>query len=173
MQTVEMAALRFEDIAESETLRSGPIHAELALWQTALLVAAGGTLGAILRFALTALVPTVTTPTLVELPWATFWVNLLGCLGLGALNGVLEVRAGRPWMQPLLGTGLCGGFTTFSAVVLEGSAMIGADFAILAMSYAVLTAVLCLAAIVLGLVGGRRLTRWVMARRVQGTEESA
>ena len=160
-----MAALKFADVAESETLDSGPVRPELAPWRIAMLVAAGGMLGAMLRFGLTALAPAVTTPTLVELPWATLWINLIGCLVLGFLSGMLEVRVRRPWLQPLLGTGLCGGFTTFSAVVLEGSAMIGADFAILAMIYAVVTVALCLTGIVLGMVGGRRVTRRFMVRR--------
>lgn len=168
-----MAALRFEEITESETLDSGPVAHELVPWRTALLVAAGGALGAMLRFALTVLAPTVTTPTLVELPWATLWVNLLGCLGLGLLNGVLEVRADRPWLQPLLGTGLCGGFTTFSTVVLEGSAMIGADFPVLAMVYTLVTVLLCLSGIVLGIVGGRRLGRWQKSRAAAGPGEDS
>ncbi len=168
-----MAALRYVEITESETLDSGPVHDGSVPWRTAMLVAAGGAVGAMLRLSLTVLAPTVTTPTLVELPWATLWVNLLGCLGLGLLNGVLEVRAQRPWLQPLLGTGLCGGFTSFSAVVLEGSAMIGADFPVLAMTYTVVTVVVCLSGIVLGLLGGRRLGRWQKARRTAGSEGTA
>ncbi|MDN5599663.1 MAG: fluoride efflux transporter FluC [Brachybacterium sp.] len=170
MQTVEMAALRYEEVIESETLDSGPVHHESVPWRVALLVAAGGALGAMLRFGLTVLAPTVTTPTLVELPWATLGVNLLGCLGLGLLNGMLEVRAHRPWLQPLLGTGLCGGFTSFSSVVLEGSAMIGADFPVLAMTYTLATVIVCLAGIVLGLLGGRRLARRQLARRAADAE---
>ncbi|HEX7351462.1 CrcB family protein [Brachybacterium sp.] len=173
MQTVEMAALRYEDITESETLGSGPVPEELDPLRTALLVGVGGALGAILRFSLTVIAPTVTTPTLVELPWATLWVNLLGCLALGALNGTLEVTSGRPWIRPLLGTGLCGGFTTFSAVVLEGSAIIGADFPILALTYAVLTMGLCLGGVVLGLFGGRRLARGLRDRRAAHGEDAA
>ena len=168
-----MAALRIEEITDSETLDSGPVHAELAPWRTALLVAAGGAVGAMLRFSLTVIAPAVTTPTLVELPWTTLWVNLLGCLGLGLLNGTLEVRSPRPWLTPLLGTGLCGGFTTFSTVVLEGSAMIGADFPVLAITYATSTVVLCLGAVVLGLLGGRRLAQRQLDHRPSDQEESA
>lgn len=173
MQTVEMAALRFEDVTDSDTLDSGPAQPSLEPWQAALLVAAGGALGATLRFTFAVLIPTVTTPTLVELPWATLWVNLLGCLALGALNGVLEVRSGRPWIRPLLGTGLCGGFTTFAAVVLEGSAILGADFPVPALGYAVLTVALCLGAVVLGLLGGRRLAQPALPDLAQDEEESA
>lgn len=157
MHTVEMAAVRNVDVVASETLVSAPLRTAPASWRIALLVAAGGALGAMLRFLVAVLLPTVTTPTLVEIPWATFTVNVLGCLALGTLNGVLEVRPGRPWMHPLLGTGLCGGFTTMSSVVLEGSAMIGAGYPLPALFYATLTLVLCLGAVVLGLLLGHRL----------------
>ena len=169
MHTVEMAALRNVDVVASETLASGPLPTAPASWRIALLVAGGGALGAMLRFLVAVLLPTVTTPTLVEIPWATFTANVLGCLGLGTLNGVLEVRPGRPWMHPLLGTGLCGGFTTMSSVVLEGSAMIGADFPLLALLYAALTLALCLGAVVLGLLLGNRLG----ARGLEATDGGA
>lgn len=166
MHTVEMAALRFEDIDQvTDTFGSGPVRVPLPSWKIALLVAGGGAVGAMLRYVISLLFPTVTTPTLVELPWATFWVNLLGCLGLGLLTGVLEARPGRDWVQPLLGVGLCGGFTTMSTVVLEGSAMVGADFPLEAFGYALLTMVLCLVATVAGLLGGRRSARALDARR--------
>lgn len=154
-----MAALPPEVLDAEATLGSGPVAPPLSPLRTALLVAAGGGIGAALRFGLALLLPTVTTPTLVELPWATLWVNVIGCLGLGALTGVLEVRRGRSWLPPLLGTGLCGGFTTLSTVVLEGSAMIGAGFPLIAFVYALTTLVLCLTCVVVGLVGGRRLAR--------------
>lgn len=157
MHTVEMAAVRLADLPEGDTLGSGPVRPPLTTRQVALLVALGGGVGAILRLLVTVALPTVTTPTLVEVPWATLWVNIIGCLGLGALVGVLEIRPGRPWMQPLLGTGLCGGFTTMSSVVLEGSAMIGADFPLSAFSYAVTTVVVCIGAVLGGFLLGRRL----------------
>ena len=72
-------------------------------------------------------------------------------------------------MRPLLGTGLCGGFTTMSTVVLGGSAMIGADFPLLALLYAALTLALCLGAIVLGLLLGNRLG----ARGLEATDGGA
>lgn len=174
MHTVEMAALRFDDLDQTtDTFGSGPVQVPLPSWKIALLVAGGGAVGAMLRFVVSLIIPTVSTPTLVELPWATFWVNLLGCLGLGTLTGVLEARPGRPWVQPLLGVGLCGGFTTMSTVVLEGSAMVGADFPLEAFGYALLTVVLCLAATVAGLLGGRRAALALDARRpAEGPEAS-
>ena len=159
-----MAALRLEDVTDGDTLGSGPVQARLTPRRVALLVAVGGAIGSLLRFVLAVLAPTVSTPTLVELPWSTLWANVLGCLALGVLTGALEVRPGRPWMQPLLGTGLCGGFTTTSMAVLEGAAMIGADFPTQAFTYALLTVFVCLGAVVGGIFAGRRLAHRAAAR---------
>lgn len=46
-------------------------------------------------------------------PWATLLVNLAGAALLGYVLGALPER------RPLLGTGLCGGLTTFSTIQLE------------------------------------------------------
>jgi len=168
MQTVEMAALTQQDLVDATTLGSGPVHAPLPRYQVALLVAAGGALGGVLRLAVTLLAPTVTTPTLVETPWSTLSVNVLGSLVLGVLIGAIEVRSMRPWVFPLLGTGVCGGFTSLSTVVLEGSAMIGADFPMAGLGYAMVTIVGGIGAVVLGLFTGgwgmRRLARRAASR---------
>lgn len=76
----------------------------------------GGAIGSVLRYGIGRVIPL--TPN--GFPWATFWVNSIGCLGIGLLAGYLEKRAGNSdalrlfWM-----TGICGGFTTFSAFSLE------------------------------------------------------
>lgn len=46
-------------------------------------------------------------------PLATLVVNLTGAFVLGA---VLALAPGRPWLRPALGVGLCGAYTTFSAL---------------------------------------------------------
>lgn len=177
MQTVEMAALTQQDLVDATTLGSGPIHAPLPRYQVALLVAAGGALGGVLRLAVALMAPTVTTPTLVEIPWSTLSVNVLGSLVLGVLIGAIEVRSLRPWVFPLLGTGVCGGFTSLSTVVLEGSAMIGADFPLAGFGYAMLTIVGGIGAVVLGLLAGgwgmRRLTRSAASRPGPAAHSSA
>lgn len=163
MQTAEMAALSQQELVDVTTFGSGPVHAPLPRYQVGLLVAGGAAIGGVLRIALALLVPTVTTPTLVEIPWATLSVNVLGSFVLGVLIGAIEVRALRPWIFPLLGPGVCGGFTSLSAVVLEGSAMIGADFPLAGFGYAMLTIVGGIGAVVLGLLAGR----WAMRLRVR------
>ena len=79
---------------------------------TALLVALGGGLGAVLRWQLSTRARTKgATPA-----GGTLLVNVLGSFLLGLLAG----WDGRPdWVMPLLGVGLCGGLTTFSTHALE------------------------------------------------------
>ena len=53
-----------------------------------------------------------------DFPWGTLLINVLGSLVLGV---VLGATAGRPQdeLVALLGTGFCGGFTTFSSFGFE------------------------------------------------------
>lgn len=52
-------------------------------------------------------------------PWATFSVNMLGCLLIGILWRWLSTGTEYSWLMPLLIAGFLGGFTTFSAFGLE------------------------------------------------------
>jgi len=86
--------------------------------RSALLVALGGALGSVLRWAVGgwvhAALPTST------FPWGTFSVNALGSFAIGALLGLaLERALVSPPMRLLLVTGVLGGFTTFSAFSFE------------------------------------------------------
>lgn len=53
-----------------------------------------------------------------RIPVGTLVVNVLGCLILGALYGVLHSHS-LPQLAALLGTGFCGGLTTFSTFSVE------------------------------------------------------
>ncbi|MEH3053143.1 MAG: CrcB family protein [Patulibacter minatonensis] len=65
-------------------------------------------------------------------PWATFVANLLGAAVLGAV----AVRTARaPRLHGLLGSGLCGGLTTFSTLQLEVLRMLDAGAVGLAAGY--------------------------------------
>jgi len=70
------------------------------------LVALGGALGALLRFAVTEQVGSSTSP------WGTLTVNLVGSLALGALSVGLARSVGSGGQALLFGTGLLGAFTT-------------------------------------------------------------
>lgn len=94
----------------------------------ALAVVIGGAAGSVLRAQLSVAWPHDPA----AWPWATFAVNLLGA----ALLGVIGVRLVHlPRMHGLLGTGLCGGLTTFSTLQLEVVRMVDAGAAGLAAAY--------------------------------------
>jgi CrcB protein len=83
------------------------------MWMFAL-VAAGGALGSMTRFALSGLVRQLTSPA--SFPLGTFIINVLGCLVFGAIVGVADERGGLgPSARAFLLVGVLGGFTTFSS----------------------------------------------------------
>lgn len=78
--------------------------------------ALGGALGALIRWSIAEGLPHEPG----GWPWATLLVNLTGCLVLGLLLALVFARApDHPWLRPFLGTGVLGGFTTYSAFAVE------------------------------------------------------
>ena len=75
---------------------------------TAVLVALGAAVGAALRFA-------VASRHDRRVPWGTLVVNVAG----SALLGALSAMALSGHAMALLGTGFCGGFTTYSAFAVQ------------------------------------------------------
>ncbi|MBI2387923.1 MAG: CrcB family protein [Elusimicrobia bacterium] len=85
--------------------------------ETLLALIAGGTVGVAARWA-------VSVSALAFLggwlPWGTFAVNLSGCLLIGFFDAAAAKRGfGGPHGRMLLMTGFCGGYTTFSSLILE------------------------------------------------------
>jgi CrcB protein len=94
----------------------------------ALAVVIGGAIGSVVRAELAthwAHAPT-------HWPWPTFVANLVGAAVLGA---VAVRTARRPGLHGLLGTGFCGGLTTFSTLQLEVLRMLDAGALGLAAGY--------------------------------------
>jgi CrcB protein len=78
-----------------------------------LLIGAGGAIGSMLRYAISLLAVTTI------LPYATFIVNVTGSLIIGLLLGLSEKNIIGNYAWKFLAVGICGGFTTFSALSLE------------------------------------------------------
>jgi CrcB protein len=77
-------------------------------------VALGGVIGSLARYGLAEAIPHGPG----EFPWATFVTNVLGCFAIGVLLARITPRS-HPLLRPFLGTGILGGFTTFSTFAVD------------------------------------------------------
>lgn len=121
-----------------------------------MVTSAGGALGASARYGLGHRFPAAPG----AFPWATFAINVTGCLLIGVLMVLItEVwQAHRP-VRPLLGVGVLGGFTTFSTYVVDIQRLVDIRVAGTALGYLAGTVVAALAATWVGVAG----TRWMVA----------
>ena len=104
----------------------------------------GGFVGAIARAELVVALPADAG----RWPWATLLVNVVGAFLLGWFATRLQERLPlSAYRRPLLGTGLCGALTTFSAMQLELLQMLDAGHLGLAVAYALVSVVVGFAAV--------------------------
>lgn len=118
-------------------------------------VAIGGAFGAALRYQLGRAITQWLGPVAVStFPWATLAANALGSLLMGFLAGWLAVRGQGEGEQLrlLLGVGLLGGFTTFSAFSLEMVLLVERGQYMLAALYAFLSVALGITGLFAGLM---------------------
>jgi fluoride exporter len=116
-------------------------------------IAIGGALGALARVALIQ----AGAGGAPNWPWVTFAVNVLGAFLLGYFVTRLQERLPlSAYRRPLLGTGFCGAFTTFSTMQVELITMIDAHRSGLAAAYAVASIVLGYVSVHLGTAFARR-----------------
>ena len=115
----------------------------------------GGALGASARAGLN----TLAAADPARWPWPTFTANIVGALLLGYFTTrLLERLPVSAYRRPLLGTGLCGGLTTFSTMQVETLGMISHGHYLLAAAYTVTSIVLGLLAVYLATAAVRRVS---------------
>jgi CrcB protein len=137
-----------------------PVHLH---WRHILLVFAGGAMGTAARYLLSFV------PVAAGIPVGTFGINVVGALLLGWLLEALALRGtdtgGRLRMRLFAGTGILGGFTTYSALAVDADGLMVADRLGSGLLYAVATILVGALASVAGIALGARLGRMRAARR--------
>ncbi|HTM95154.1 MAG TPA: fluoride efflux transporter CrcB [Croceibacterium sp.] len=120
-----------------------------------LYVAAGGGVGAVLRYQTGRLITQMAGPGS-AFPWPTLTVNVVGSVLMGVLAGWLARygQGGEQW-RLLLGVGALGGFTTFSSFSLEMMLLIERGQTGIAIAYVAASVAAGLAGLWLGLVAMR------------------
>lgn len=118
-------------------------------------IALGGALGAAARYSVARALPHSAG----DFPWSTLLVNVAGCLAIAVLMVVVIERLPTSRLvRPFFGTGLLGGFTTFSTYAVETRGLLAAGRPAVAAAYLVGTLVLGLGSVIVGL----RATQWVL-----------
>ncbi|MGW4958309.1 fluoride efflux transporter CrcB [Nonomuraea sp. NPDC004186] len=133
-----------------------------APWTTLAVISLGGVLGALARYGLGVAFPRPPA----GFPWATFAINVAGCLLIGVLMvAITEIWDAPAWVRPLLGVGVLGGFTTFSTYIVDVGQLLMAGAPRTALLYLVATPVLALTAVWAGSVATRSVARRAAGRR--------
>jgi CrcB protein len=117
-------------------------------------IAAGGALGAPVRYGVAQLVQVARG----GFPWATFWTNVTGSLALGfVLVLVLERFPPTRYVRPFVATGFLGAYTTYSTFAVETDVLIRDGHAAIAIVYAVVSLVAGFSAVWAGIRIARTL----------------
>ena len=146
--------------SDSVPCEPGPLHVRPSAIAA---VAAGGLLGAPLRYGLGVVFPTWAG----QFPWTTFAINIVGALLLGflleALTRLGDDAGWRRRVRLCLGTGVLGSFTTYSALAVDTDLLVREHRLGSAALYAVATVIVGLLATTAGIAAGAQ----VRIRRVE------
>ncbi len=115
-----------------------------------LIVGSGGFIGTIARYLANEFIKKISTA---NFPLGTLLVNITGCLIIGIIYGFIEKgKLLEPELRLFLTTGICGGFTTFSAFSVENIIMIRNGEFFYVFGYLALSILLGFTATYLGMV---------------------
>ncbi|WP_067704978.1 fluoride efflux transporter CrcB [Nocardia jejuensis] len=121
-------------------------------------IALGGALGALARYGLTLAWPTPPG----GFPWTVFTINVIGSALLATLMVVItEFRPAHPLLRPFLGTGVLGGFTTFSTYANDIRALLDPGTIMTAVLYLAGTLIAALTAAALAMTLTRATGRFL------------
>jgi CrcB protein len=115
----------------------------IGLW-----VSLAGALGAVSRVALDGAIRGRSKS---EFPWSTLAINVTGSFVLGLVTGLLLFRHDPTNLKLIVGTGFCGGYTTFSTTSFESVRLIERGHYRSAIGNAAGTLVVCMGAAAIGL----------------------
>ncbi|MET7684638.1 fluoride efflux transporter CrcB [Streptomyces sp. NPDC005423] len=119
-------------------------------------VALGGAIGAVGRYAASLRWPAEAG----GFPWATFWTNVVGCAVIGVFMVVItDVWAAHPLVRPFFGTGVLGGFTTFSTYAVDVQRLVDGGHPRTGLAYLAATLLAALAAVWCAATAARRVLR--------------
>lgn len=131
-------------------------------WSVLGAVSAGGAAGALARYGLGVAFPGAPG----GFEWTTFGINVSGCLCIGALMVLAsDVWPARRLLRPFVGTGLLGGYTTFSTYVIDFQRLMAAGAVRTALVYLAGTLVAAIAAVYTGSTATRLATDHIRHRR--------
>ena len=114
---------------------------------TLLAVALGGAVGSAARY----LTTVAFAPIDAMFPLATLAVNVSGAFLIGVFARLFGSTEADPVLRLALTTGLCGGFTTFSAFGLETVFLLRRGEVLIAVAYALSSVAVCVTAVWVGL----------------------
>ncbi|MEV7069701.1 fluoride efflux transporter CrcB [Streptomyces sp. NPDC093990] len=143
-----------------QSVRAPAGPARPSLWRgqapVVAVVALGGALGATARYALALHWPTPPG----GFPWATFWTNVVGCAVIGVFMAVItDIRAAHRLVRPFFGTGVLGGFTTFSTYAVDIQTLVDHGRAGTGLAYLAATLLAALTAVWLASTATRRVLK--------------
>lgn len=122
------------------------------------LVALGGALGSVSRYAVETALPFSPGQGGTWLPWATLLVNVSGSLLMGLLVAWLTAHPSPPpWARPFAAVGVLGGWTTFSALAAETHQLWSAGAPAASAAYVLVSVTAGLLAVIAGALAGGRI----------------